>query len=291
MNRDIESILKISNEYPRAVGDMLENQQMALSEWEKSNPGLLKKLLVQTWDRLETDIKKSYLPIIINMIHKVSNSEMLRNGAPTGEYKTVPFNFEGDEIELDRTIEAIIENPVPSYRNIYISEKKKRKKASIIIIDASGSMQGENLSIAAIATASMAMNLDRKDEYGIVLFSEEVNQFKRVYEQKEIDEVIKGILNIQPRGRTNIGIGLLAGLREIQRSTIDQKIGILLTDGRHNFGNDPISLARKYPQLHVINLPGGKPDLSKKLAKCGKGHFIPLKNIYDVPKAIVKCLN
>jgi len=270
---------------------MLDNQQMILSEWEKSNPGLLKNLLVQTWDRLDTGIKKSFIHIMINMIHKISNSEMLRNGAPTGEYKTVTFNFNGDEIELDRTIEGIIENPVPSYSNIYILEKKKRKKASVIIIDVSGSMQGENLSIAAIATASMAMNLDRKDEYSIILFSEEVNRFKRIYEQKEIDEVIKEILNIQPRGRTNIGIGLLAGLEEIQRSTIDQRIGILLTDGRQNIGNDPISLARKYPQLHVINLPGGKHDLSKKIAKCGRGHFIPLKNILDVPKAIVKCLN
>jgi hypothetical protein len=270
---------------------MLDDQQMTLSEWEKSNPGLLKKLLVQTWDRLDTDNKKSFEHIIINMIHKVSNSEMLRNGAPTGEDKTAPFNFEGDEIELDRTIEGLIENPVPSYNNIYVFEKKKRKKASIIIIDVSGSMQGENLSIAAVAAASMAVNLDRKDEYGIVLFSEKVDKFKRIYEQKEIDEVIKGILNIKPRGRTNIGIGLFAGLQEIQRSTIEQKIGILLTDGRQNFGFDPISLARKYPQLHVINLPGGRPDLSKKIAKCGKGHFIPLMNIYDVPKAIVKCLN
>jgi hypothetical protein len=270
---------------------MLENHQTVLSQWEEANPDLLKNLLVQTWDRLDKATKVRFMHLIISMIHRVSSSEMLRKGAPTGECKTIPFNFEGDELELDRTIEGIVENPILSYSNIYVLEKKRRKKASVIIIDASGSMQGENLSIAAIAATSMAINLDHKDEYGVILFSEQANHYKRIDEQKMIDEVIKGILDIQPGGRTNICIGLLAGLREIQRSTIDQKIGILLTDGQQNIGNDPMLMARKYPQLHVINLPGGKPDLSKKIAECGKGHYIPLKNILDVPKAIVRCLD
>jgi Mg-chelatase subunit ChlD len=118
-----------------------------------------------------------------------------------------------------------------------------------------------------------------------------VNICKRIDQSKPLDQVINTVLNILPAGRTNIGIGLLAGLSEIQRSTIDSKIAILLTDGQQNVGQDPLSPARKFPKLHVISLPGGNPEFAKKIADAGRGSFIPLKSMYDVPKAIIKCLS
>ncbi len=184
-----------------------------------------------------------------------------------------------------------MENPLPSYDSIFVLDRKKYRKAAVIMMDASGSMQGENLSMAAIAVTSLAMNLDTRDEYGVVLFSEKVSIFKRVDQAMPLDRVINEIMNILPEGRTNIELGLSAGLKEIQRSTIDSKIGILLTDGQQNVGLDPLVVADKFPKLHVINLQGGKPDFSRKIAECGRGSFIPLKNMFDVPKAIVKCLH
>jgi len=118
-----------------------------------------------------------------------------------------------------------------------------------------------------------------------------VNIFKRVDQAMPLDRVINDIMNILPEGRTNIELGLSARLKEIRRSTIDNKIGILLTDGHQNVGHDPLTLAGKFPKLHVINLPGGKPDVSKKIAECGRGSFIPLKSMFDVSKAIIKCLS
>jgi uncharacterized protein with von Willebrand factor type A (vWA) domain len=158
------------------------------------------------------------------------------------------------------------------------------------MMDASGSMQGVNLSYAAIAASSLAMNLNYKDQYGVILFSEKVNIFKRIDQPKYLDEVLNGILNSLPEGRTNIGVGLSAGLEELQRTNIQHKIGILLTDGWQNVGPDPIKIALKFPRLHVINLPGGDPVLSKKIADVGKGYFIPINDMLDVSKAIITCL-
>jgi hypothetical protein len=97
--------------------------------------------------------------------------------------------------------------------------------------------------------------------------------FKRIDQPTHLDQVIRGVLDVLPEGRTNIGIGLSAGLEELRRSHIQNKIGILLTDGWQNIGQDPISIALKYPQLHVINLPGGHPVLSRKISQAGKGVF------------------
>lgn len=67
------------------------------------------------------------------------------------------------------------------------------------MMDASGSMQGDNLSIAAISFTSLAMNRDARDEYGVVLFSEKVNVFKRVDQSMHLDQAINRVLNT-PRG-------------------------------------------------------------------------------------------
>jgi Mg-chelatase subunit ChlD len=287
---NLKAILDISEEFSRTVGDMLGNYGLMLAQWEECDPKLLRKLLTRTWNRLDAPTRKQFLHLMIRMVYRVSKSELVRKGTPTGNVTTVPFMFEGDEIDLDRTLDATVETPLPSYDNIFVLDRKKYRKAAVIMMDASGSMQGENLSMAAIAVTSLAMNLDARDEYGVVLFSEKVKVFKRVDQAIHLDQVINEVMNILPEGRTNIALGLSTGLGEIQRSTIDSKIGILLTDGQQNVGQDPIKLAGKFPKLHVINLPGGKSDFSKKIAEFGRGNFIPLKNMFDVPKAIVQCL-
>ena len=287
---NLQAIYELSKEYVRTVGDMLNDYPLVLAQWEEANPELLRKLMVRTWDRLDKSVQKRFMHLMINMIHRVAKSEFLKAGVTTGEVQSQPFDFEGDEIDLDRTVESIVDNPIPSYENIYVLDRKKRKKSTVLIMDVSGSMQGEKLSMAAIAVASIAMNLDRKDEYSVVLFSEQVNILKRVDQQKPLDEVIRKVLEILPGGRTNIGLGLLAGLKEINRSVTEHKTAILLTDGQQNTGHDPLPLARRFPQLHVISLPGGKPSFAQEIARCGRGHFISLNNMLDVPKAILKCL-
>ncbi|TRZ54277.1 VWA domain-containing protein [bacterium] len=285
-----EKLLDFAKDHASRIGDMIGNYRIILAQWEESNPDLLKKLLTLTWHRLDDETRRRFIHLMIGMVYRVSRSVILQRGAPTGEPIITPFNFQGDEIDLDRTLESIVENRFLSYENIFVLDRRKQKKAAVIMLDASGSMQGLNLAIAAIAAASLAMNLNYRDEYGIVIFSEKVNIFKRVGQPKHLDGVISGILDLLPEGRTDISIGLHAGLEELRRTNIQNRIGILLTDGWQNIGQDPIKIALQFPQLHVINLPGGQPVLSKKIAEAGKGCYVPINDMLDVSKAIVTCL-
>lgn len=287
---NLPAIYELSEEFSRVVGDMLGDYGVVLAQWEESEPELLRKLLTRTWHRLDAPTRKQFLHLMIAMVYRVSRSEVLSRGTPTGEVTTVPFAFEGDEIDLEKTLEARLEHPLPSYEHIYVLDRKKYRRAAVIVMDASGSMQGENLSMAAIAVASLAMNLDARDEYGVVLFSEKAKICKRVDQALPLDRVLNEIMHIRPEGRTNIQLGLAAALGEIQRSTIEAKIGILLTDGQQNVGVDPLPLAGRFPKLHVINLPGGKAEFSRKIAECGRGSCICLQSMFDVPQAIIKCL-
>jgi Mg-chelatase subunit ChlD len=286
----LEKLLDFARDYAIRIGDMLGNYRLVLAQWEENEPDLLRKLLTLTWDRLDSETRHRFINLMVGMVHRASKSIIWQKGTPTGEPIIIPFNFQGDEIDLDRTLESIIENRIVSYENIFVIDREKHKKAAVIMVDASGSMHGSNLSIAAIAATSLAMNLNYRDEYSVVLFSEKFNIFKGINQPKPLDEVISGILDILPEGRTNIGVGLSAGLQELRRSNLQHKIGILLTDGWQNVGQDPIKMALKFPQLHVINLPGGHADLSKKIAEAGRGYFIPINDMLSVSKAIVTCL-
>jgi hypothetical protein len=288
---EIEQLLDFTETHPIRVGDMLGNYRMVLAQWEESNPELLRKLLTLTWNRLDLATRKQFIHFMIRMIYRVSKTESTSKGVETGDIKISPFKFQGDEIVLDRTIESMIEGQPLSYEQIFVLDRKKRKKAVVLMMDASGSMQGANLSMAATAVAALAMNLDHRDEYAVVLFSEKVHIFKGIDQARHLDQVISGVLDILPEGRTNIGLGLSAGLQQIHRSGVDDRFGILLTDGWQNVGDDPVGLAAKFPKLHVINLPGGHPELSKRIARNGKGQFVPMKDMLDVPKAILSCLN
>ena len=287
---ELEALVNFAEEHSIRVGDMISNYRLVLAQWEQSNPDSLRKLLTLTWNRLDMATRKQFIHLMIRMVYRVSKTEVSNRGVQTGDIKISPFAFQGDEIDLDRTVESMAEGQPLSYDNIFVLDRKRRKKAAVIIMDASGSMQGINLSMAAIAVASLATNLDYRDEYGVVLFSEKVNIFKRINQPKSLDKVISGVLDILPEGRTNIDLGLSTGLKEIRRTNIDHKVGILLTDGWQNIGQDPVIIATKFPILHVINLPGGNPDLSRKIAKSGGGYFIPLRDMFDVSRAIVTCL-
>jgi len=285
-----ESLVEFAQEHSIRVGDILGNYRLVLAQWEVNNPDLLRRLLTLTWDRLDAATRRQFIHLMLRMIYRVSKSEIASKGRPTGDVTTSRFNFQGDEIVLDETLERLTESRSLSYENIFVLDRRRRKKAAILMMDASGSMQGMKLSMAAIAVASLAMNLDYGDEYGIVLFSEKVNLLKRIDQGMHIDQVICQVLDVLPEGRTNLGLGLSAGLREIQRSRVEQRIGILLTDGWQNVGPHPIALAAKFPKLHVINFPGGAPELSEKIAKAGRGRFMTATDLLDIPRAVLATL-
>lgn len=289
-DNQLETLISFAQEHSTRVGDMLGNYRMALAQWEETDPDLVRKLLTLTWNRLDMGTRRQFVHLMLRMIYRVSKSAVSKTGQQTGDVTVSPFDFQGDEIALDRTLEHLAGDSTPSYEKIFVLDRRRRKRAAVLMIDASGSMQGENLSMAAASAASLAMNLDYRDEYAIVLFSEKAHVLKRMEQSQHLDRVICNVLDILPEGRTNIGLGLSIGLKEMLRSRVEQRMGILLTDGWQNVGQDPVVLAERFPKLHVINLPGGNPELATRIATAGRGRYIAMREMLHVPRAVLQCL-
>jgi len=174
--------------------------------------------------------------------------------------KTVPYyQISMPEFSMDETIQH---NPLKIYNNnlnyqdIYGIERKRQKRKIVLILDTSGSMYGRLLLNAALTTSVLAYNMEKED-YAIVLFNSTAMVMKKINQKKPIVSIIDDILDSEAAGFTNISIGLEKGLKELNKIKDNRKsrFGILITDGNYNRGDNPLSLAKTFPKLHVIGMP------------------------------------
>ncbi|MHA1754226.1 MAG: vWA domain-containing protein [Candidatus Odinarchaeia archaeon] len=207
-------------------------------------------------------------------------------------YKRVQFYPGVFDIDLEETIENVIEQGVISYDTIVGVERRTRRKTGVLIVDTSGSMIENKITIAALAAAIMAYHM-RNDNYAIVIFNTLAYVVKSFAQKVNVDHLVDSILDTTAAGYTNIYDGLMKGLVELQKVKDPYKWAILVTDGVFNRGKDPLPLARKYPRLNVIGLPSNDPkgpELCEKMARLGKGRYLPLKNYKDIPMVLSKIL-
>jgi len=237
------------------------------------------------------DTLKEYKDLALKMVLNIPKMEKISRTS-YGEFAPLEFNFGLDELDIDRTVEKIAGKKDIEYKDFIVRERVREKRAFALMLDTSGSMKGENILRAAIATTSLINNL-KKDEYAIVAFSETARVIKHMNSRKSLRELVDEIFNAFEGNMTNISSGLKCGLDELYRTTVKKKIGIILTDGAHNQSTDPLVMAKKFPKLSVIGmLPPNKAaeDRCRKMAKLGHGLCIFVNKIGDIPVALTACL-
>jgi hypothetical protein len=133
----------------------------------------------------------------------------------------------------------------------------------ILVVDRSGSMLSSERMEFAKRSARMFINrLNIGDSVGVIDFDEKITvtfPLTRISNESVKAAAIRAIEGLKPRGSTDIGDSLLAALGQLtsqsQRSC--NEIIVLLTDGDHNEGTDPISVIPKIQEQRVSTLTVG----------------------------------
>jgi len=248
------------------------------------------------------EIAKRYASrLIVQMASQIANL-----GVKSGRLHPVQGSVDQDEIEIDATLERIIDHRYrPLEENLVVFTRRPEQKACVVMLDHSHSMTGIKISMAALTAAVIALHFKR--DYGIVTFNTQARVLKGIRVNKSPTQIASEILSLQAYGYTNIRQALELGIGEIKR--YDRKIGILITDGDWTYGGDPLQAARLFDELHVI---GTEEPLifedtydefsyyqrssryhSMKiamLAREGRGRFSTVRGIEEVPNAITRCL-
>lgn len=296
-----EELKKRTKENPEDVSRFL-NQNPDIAAKILTSPDVL-EMYSYIKDKVSEELKETAKRYASRLIIKIA-TKIANLGLKSGNLQPVADWLASDEIEIDHTLERMVERPTESIEdNLVVLARKPERKGCVVILDHSSSMKGIKVAIAALTASTIALHF--KENYGVVAFSTRAALLKRINQNVAPTQVAEQVLSLDARGYTNIREGLQMGISEVR--AYDKKIGILLTDGDWTYGGDPLQIARLFDRLHVIGLEdpnvyddfygcdgrffhpryGSRIEL---LAKEGRGMFSYVQNIEEVPLAITRCL-
>jgi uncharacterized protein with von Willebrand factor type A (vWA) domain len=172
-------------------------------------------------------------------------------------------------------------------------DKEPKPRGVVLMLDTSNSMQREKILIATLAIGVLAYRL-KGENYAILTFNDEVNVVKPIEKEMTLEALLDKMLEVQPKGITNIKLALENGLRQLSKQVAHEKLGIIATDGWATTGGDPVEVASKYTRLHVIQVPmgigGGDDRTCIAMANATKGRRVYVRHFLELPRAVLEIL-
>jgi Mg-chelatase subunit ChlD len=208
-----------------------------------------------------------------------------RRGA--GQLASVRYRGGSDDIDLDLTIDQLVEHPVPDDDDIIVRERVRTRRSVVLLADVSGSMRGERVRTAAATVGALAAELAR-DDLAVVAFWSDAAVLCHLGQRVPAQQLLDVMLRIPARGLTNIAFPLQAAARElVVVPALDARV-LLLSDCVHNAGPDPRPFAARLPRLDVLLDSSGEQDadLARDLALLGRGLVRSIRTYHDVAPAL-----
>ncbi|MFA4964367.1 MAG: AAA family ATPase [Thermoleophilia bacterium] len=201
----------------------------------------------------------------------------------------------GGELDVEATLENVLGKPFPEPEDWIVQHREERHHQVCLMVDASPSMEGENMAIAAVATAVLALKLHPED-LSVVVFDARAHSITRLGAPDPPVEVVRRMLAKPINRRTNIAAALELGAAELERSRNPRRSGLLITDGVVTMGGDPVHLAHRFPRLFVLftesqeALPSQQrkaEPLCRRLADAGRGDVYPVRAYPELPRRLL----
>jgi Mg-chelatase subunit ChlD len=204
-----------------------------------------------------------------------------------GELASLRYRGGSDDIDLDKTVERLVEHPLPDEDDIIVRERVRTRRSVLLLVDVSGSMRGERVRTAAATVGALAAELSR-DDLAVIAFWSDAAVLSRLGQHVPPQTLLDTMLRIPAKGLTNIAFPLQVAARELARVPARDARAVLLSDCVHNAGPDPRPFAARLPRLDVLLDTSGEqdPDLARELARLGHGRLRRIRTYTDVAPAL-----
>ena len=133
-----------------------------------------------------------------------------------GELASVRYRGGSDDIDLDPTVEQLVEHPVPEEDDIIVRERVRTRRSVVLLVDVSGSMRGERIRTAAATVGALAAELDR-DDLAVVAFWSDAAVLSDLGQHVPAQRLLDEMLRIPAKGLTNIAFPLEVAATELAR--------------------------------------------------------------------------
>ena len=195
------------------------------------------------------------------------------------------------DIDLDASLDAIVAGRAAGHaihaEDLILRTWQRPETALCLLIDRSGSMQGERLAAAAVAAA--AVSYRNPVDCSVVAFSDEAIVLRSQGEHRADDELVGDILRLRGHGTTDVGLALRVAREQLSRSRAGRKVVLLLSDCRSTAGGDPIPAAAALEEVAIVAPADDMAD-ADALAESVGARCVPLAGPADVPAALAAAL-
>jgi Mg-chelatase subunit ChlD len=241
---------------------------------------------------LSTEQKRASKATLVKLLVQLA-SQISARGIRSTERFLTGYRPGLEEIEVENTLENIMLKKHVDYEDLVMVGRKQKKRAVVLMIDTSNSMKRDKLLIAILAIGVLAFRL-QGENFAVVSFNAKAKVLKPIEKQMSIDKLLEEMLEIEAGGSTNVSSGLELGFEQLSKNIAHEKIGIIVTDGWVTQGKDPLETAKKFPMLHVIQVPlgygGSDTEMCENLAKEGRGKRIYVSTFTELPRAVLEIL-
>lgn len=201
-----------------------------------------------------------------------------------GRFATVRYNFRSDDLDIDKTVGELLDNPVPTHAQLWVHDRVPKRRGVVLMLDVSGSMRGGRAIESATAAAAATLATEQ-DELAVIAFGSEAEVLKGSDERLGPSEVVHRVLSIRPQGLTNLSAGLDAGRAQLTQMRAQVKVAVLMTDGVQNEGPDASISAARFPLLNVLATTDSVWRLRhcRLLASAGRGRCMGYESVDQLP--------
>ena len=198
--------------------------------------------------------------------------------AATKTVREPPLEPWGGELDVEASLENLLGKPHPEPGDLIVQRRADRRHQVVLMVDTSLSMAGEKMALAAVAAAVLALKL-RPGDLAVVLFADGARIVSRFGEEVSAAELVRRMLAVPCGGGTDIAAALRLGHAELQRGRDPGRSGLLVSDGVHTSGPDPLPAAARFGPLHVLLMeepPPARPGAAASGAGAAAGPPAPV---------------
>jgi len=194
---------------------------------------------------------------------------------------------EGD-LDLERTLGQWPGRGPLAREDLVTRSWVAHRRAVCLVVDASGSMSGPGVAMAAVAAAAVVLAAGAQLAPGVICFSGEPRVLQDQGRSRPPEDLVGDLISLRGHGVTDLAAALRAAAAQLGRASADERIAVLLSDCLRTAGGDPAAALQGIDRLHVL-CPADDPEAQRTaaaLARAGGGTSRPVAALADVAPAL-----
>ena len=214
-------------------------------------------------------------------------------GGRTRGTRRLGSNHRGEgDLDLERTLGRWPGRGPLAREDLVTRSWVAHRRAVCLVVDASGSMSGPGVAMAAVAAAAVVLAAGAQLAPGVICFSGEPRVLQDQGRSRPPEDLVGDLISLRGHGVTDLAAALRAAAGQLGRASADERIAVLLSDCLRTAGGDPAAALQGIDRLHVL-CPAAGPEPERAaaaLARAGGGTSRPVATLADVAPALRQLL-